>query len=121
MKIVQVERLIDVGAFSATEKWTIERHITQAIKAIQWPPGSGSFTLYDQPGKARGWILEHWKGEGSKMKNTYYLIGVQGGVEPSAQGPYETEDERDDAARQIRETQEEDDSLFWADVDKQKG
>ena len=55
MKIVQMERLIDVGGFSNTEQWkTIENHIMQAIKSIQWPPGSGSFTLFDQPGKARG-------------------------------------------------------------------
>ncbi len=55
MKIVRVERLIDVGGFSATRDWkNLEKHITQAIKTIQWPPGSGSFTLYDQPGKARG-------------------------------------------------------------------
>lgn len=61
MKIIQVERLIDVGGFSATEAYkTIERHIIQAVKAVQWPPGSGSFTLYDQPGKARG------KGSGVK-------------------------------------------------------
>lgn len=55
MKVIKVERLIDVGEFSHTETWqTIEKHIQQAIKAIQWPPGSGSFVLYDQPGKARG-------------------------------------------------------------------
>ena len=55
MKIVQVERLIDAGGFSATKEWErIECHIMQAIKTIQWPPGSGSFTLYDEPGKARG-------------------------------------------------------------------
>lgn len=55
MKIVQTERLIDVGGFSKTGRWkTIEKHIHQAIKSIQWPPGSGSFTLYDQSGKKRG-------------------------------------------------------------------
>ena len=55
MKIIRVERLIDSGGFSHTEVWkTIENHIRQAIEAIEWPPGSGSFTLYDQPGKARG-------------------------------------------------------------------
>lgn len=55
MKIVQLERLIDAGGFSNTEQWkTIENHIMQAIKSIQWPPGSGSFTLFDQSGKARG-------------------------------------------------------------------
>jgi hypothetical protein len=55
MKIIRVERLIDAAGFSQTETWkTIEKHIMEAIEAIEWPPGSGSFTLYDQPGKARG-------------------------------------------------------------------
>lgn len=55
MKIVRIDRLIDAGEFSKSEEWsTIENHIVQAIKTIEWPPGSGSFTLFDQPGKARG-------------------------------------------------------------------
>jgi len=55
MKIIRVQRLIDAGGVSQSDTWkTIERHIIQAIEAIEWPPGSGSFTLYDQPGKARG-------------------------------------------------------------------
>lgn len=54
MKIVQTERVIDAGGFSKTAQWrAIERHIHKAIQAIQWPPGSGSFTLYDQSGKKR--------------------------------------------------------------------
>ena len=51
------------------------------------------------------------------MKKNYYLLEVEGGVEPSVQGPYHTEDERDRAAKQIHRKQEEDDALFWADVD----
>jgi len=55
VKIVRMECLIDAGGVSHTETWkTIEKHIRQAIEAIEWPVGSGSFTLYDQPGKARG-------------------------------------------------------------------
>jgi hypothetical protein len=55
MKIVKVERLIDVGQFSSSEEWKrIEDHITKAIKSVEWPPGSGAFILYDQPGKKRG-------------------------------------------------------------------
>lgn len=55
MRIVRVERLIDAGGFSGTREWrSIERDIAQAIKSIEWPPGSGSFTLYDEPGKGRG-------------------------------------------------------------------
>jgi hypothetical protein len=61
MKIIKVQRLIDAGEFSGTRVWeTIERHIFEAIRAIQWPPGSGSFILYDEPGKGRG------KGSGVK-------------------------------------------------------
>jgi hypothetical protein len=51
------------------------------------------------------------------VKKNYYLLEVEGGVEPSVQGPYETEYQRDRAAKQIRRRQEEDDGLFWADVD----
>ncbi len=52
------------------------------------------------------------------MENKYYLIEVAGGVEPFAQGPFETEDERDEIAKEIHSGQEEDDCLFWADVDE---
>lgn len=52
------------------------------------------------------------------MEKKYYLIEVEGGVEPYAHGPFQTGDERDNAAKQIRATQEEDDGLFWADVDE---
>jgi len=52
------------------------------------------------------------------MKKNYYLIEVEGGVEPIARGPYQTEPERDNAAKQIRRRQEEDDGLFWVDIDE---
>jgi len=52
---MQVERLIDEGTFSSTDVWEkIEEDILQAIRSIQWPEGSGSFTLYPQAGKKRG-------------------------------------------------------------------
>jgi hypothetical protein len=55
MKIVRVERLIDAGGFSGTKEWeTIYEHITKAIKSVEWPRGSGSFTLYPQSGRKRG-------------------------------------------------------------------
>jgi hypothetical protein len=55
MKIVQVERIIDAGIFSRSKDWqTIETQIFQAIKSIQWPKGSGSFTLRNESGKKRG-------------------------------------------------------------------
>ena len=55
MKIVQIEVLIDAGHFSRSNEWKIIKgHIIQAIKSVEWPPGSGSFTLYDESGKERG-------------------------------------------------------------------
>ena len=61
MKIVQIETLIDAGHFFHSDEWKIiEGHIVQAIKSVEWPPGSGSFTLYDESGKERG------KGSGVK-------------------------------------------------------
>ena len=52
------------------------------------------------------------------MGKKYYLIEVEGGIEPFAQGPFGTEDERDEIAREIRAGMDEDDCLFWADIDE---
>ena len=52
------------------------------------------------------------------MKTTYYLIEVEGGVEPCVHGPYQTEEERDNAARQIHKDLGENEALFWANVDR---
>lgn len=55
MKIVRVELLIDAGRFSSSPEWeTIQKHVEEAILKVQWPPNSGSFTLYNQSGKKRG-------------------------------------------------------------------
>ena len=51
------------------------------------------------------------------MKKTRYLLAVEGGIEPSVHGPYQTEDERNHAAKEIHRRQEGNDSLFWADID----
>ena len=52
------------------------------------------------------------------MKRKYFLLEVEGGVGPIVRGPYHTKRERDNAAKQIRRRQQEDDGLFWADIDK---
>jgi hypothetical protein len=52
------------------------------------------------------------------MKRNYYFLEVDGGVEPSFHGPYHTEHERDNVAKQIHRRQQEDDALFWADIDE---
>ena len=52
------------------------------------------------------------------MKKTYYLIEVQGGIEPFTRGPFQDEHERDVRAKSIHKALSLDDSLFWADVDE---
>ena len=52
------------------------------------------------------------------MKKKYYLLEVEAGVEPIVRGPYRTKHERDNQAKKIRRRQQEDDGLFWADIDK---
>ena len=52
------------------------------------------------------------------MEIKHYLIEISGGVEPFAQGPFETENERDEIAKEIHAGQDEDDCLFWADVNE---
>jgi hypothetical protein len=52
------------------------------------------------------------------MKKNYYLFEVEEGVEPIVHGPYHTDHERDNAAKRIRVGQQEDDGLFWADIDE---
>jgi len=52
------------------------------------------------------------------MNKHYYLIEVEGGVESIVYGPYRNRDEQDNAAKQIHRIQEEDDGLFWAEIDE---
>ena len=55
MKLVKMETLIDKGTFSSDESYkTVLTHIKKAIKAVEWPPGSGSFTIHKQSVKKRG-------------------------------------------------------------------
>jgi hypothetical protein len=55
VKIVQTEVLLDAGGVGQSADWLRRyKEVCGAIKAIEWPVGSGSFTLYDEPGKKRG-------------------------------------------------------------------
>ena len=54
MKIVHVETLIARGRFAESKTWkNIQKELIESIKAIDWPPGSGKFTIYPQSGKKR--------------------------------------------------------------------
>jgi len=54
MKIMRREILVSRGQFPTSQSWVDTlREIESAILAVEWPPGSGSFTLYDESGKHR--------------------------------------------------------------------
>jgi len=55
VKIAHVETLLARGGFSRSESWqAIRRQIHEAIRSMDWPPGSGRFTIYPESGKKRG-------------------------------------------------------------------
>lgn len=55
MKIVRVETLISAGRFPKSPEWTrIRGKLHQSIKKVDWPVGSGKFTIFPQSGKKRG-------------------------------------------------------------------
>lgn len=47
-----------------------------------------------------------------------YLLDVFNGIEPRVAGPYATEEVRSKAALKMRDAQDENDAIFWADVDE---
>jgi hypothetical protein len=65
MKILRVETLIERGPFAQSGEWRkIRKGVLAAVKSVDWPVGSGSFTIYPESGKKRG------KGNGVKpIKN----------------------------------------------------
>lgn len=55
MKIVHVETLISNGAFPKSTEWKrIRRGLHQSVAAVDWPPGSGTFTIFPQSRKKPG-------------------------------------------------------------------
>ena len=55
MKISHIKNLIHHGQFSESKEWkSARRQILKAVKLVDWPPGSGSFTIRPQSGKKRG-------------------------------------------------------------------
>ncbi|MFI5386259.1 MAG: hypothetical protein ACHQ50_09075 [Fimbriimonadales bacterium] len=55
MKIVHEETLIRRGKYSTSKAWRTTRStLYQAIRNVDWPRGSGLFTIYPERGKKRG-------------------------------------------------------------------
>jgi hypothetical protein len=55
VKILAVHTLISMGPYAKSRRWRQTRaEIHGAIRSCEWPPGSGSFTIYPESGKKRG-------------------------------------------------------------------
>jgi hypothetical protein len=55
VKIVREENLISCGQFAKSSGWRKARKkLHTAIRAVEWPPKSGKFTIYPESGKKRG-------------------------------------------------------------------
>lgn len=55
MKIVKEVSLIQCGEFATSRSWKATRaSVHKAIREVDWPPRSGTFTIYPESGKKRG-------------------------------------------------------------------
>ena len=55
MRIVHVETLLSRGEFSTSPEWAdIRRELHEAVERVDWPVGSGKFTIYPGSGEKRG-------------------------------------------------------------------
>jgi hypothetical protein len=55
VKIVREVKLISCGKFARSREWGKARtKLHRAIKKVEWPTGSGKFTIYPESGKKRG-------------------------------------------------------------------
>ncbi len=55
MKIVHIETLIKKGDFSNSAEWeNIRGQVHSSVELVDWPPGTGLFTIYPESGKKRG-------------------------------------------------------------------
>jgi Restriction endonuclease BamHI len=55
VKIVREVKLISCGKFAKSKVWERARKkLHKAIKRVEWPSGSGKFTIYPESGKKRG-------------------------------------------------------------------
>ncbi len=54
MKIVREETLISCGRYAASAEWKkTRRKLRKAITEVDWPRGTGKFTVYPESGKRR--------------------------------------------------------------------
>lgn len=55
MKLLRIETLLQSGNYASSSEWQkLRQSIQDAVRSVDWPPGSGKFTIYPQSGKKRG-------------------------------------------------------------------
>lgn len=55
MKIVHIETLIQKGEFASSAQWQeIREQVLNSVKLVDWPIGSGLFTIFPESGKKTG-------------------------------------------------------------------
>lgn len=55
MKIVHEETLVSRGPLAESGEWRkLRASLLESIRRVDWPPGSGAFTIYPESGKRRG-------------------------------------------------------------------
>jgi hypothetical protein len=99
MKIVREETLICKGKYSTSRVWRATRaSLYQAIKNVDWPRGSGKFTIYPERGKGNGVVpiklglMDELQSQGWKLEQPLDLAilhrpGKMDAVLPTKYGP----------------------------------
>ncbi len=62
------------------------------------------------------YLANYDKIRGSQRHPSYFVVFVWGDVDPSLEGPFETEDERDAKAREIRRNEGDENGIYWLDL-----
>ena len=86
MKIVREETLFSCGKYAASEEWKKTRvSLYKAIREVDWPRGSGKFTIYPEKRVANGvtpikiGLMEELRRQGWKRRcrwTSRYLSGL---------------------------------------------
>ena len=72
MKIAEVVQVVGRGQYLGSDDWEqMRKRVDKAIERVEWPCGSGSFTIYPESGKKRG------QGNGVKPIKTSFLADLK--------------------------------------------
>jgi transcriptional regulator with XRE-family HTH domain len=118
--LATIQRIASSLKLSAAEFVRLVEPLTEAQDDIPWLAQAvqgACGTRTELSTRAVGAFLGGWL----QMKIRYYVIVVEGGVEPSLNGPFDTEERQSSVARRLHRRLAEDDSLFWADIDEAGG